>query len=440
MERKIDEYLKGWKNSPTRKPLIVKGARQVGKTYSVLTFGKKEYKNVAYVNLESSSGSKRIFEGDLNADKIIGGITAVTGESVSEGDTLIVLDEVQRSERALTSLKYLQEEAPEYHIIATGSLLGMALDRKEYSFPVGKVDLKTMHPMDMEEFLWATGNRELSNMISESFADASPMPLHEKAMDLYRTYLAVGGMPEAVSEFIQTKDHDFVVSVQNRLNESYISDVAKYSTAQETVRTIKVWSSLPSQLARENKKFQYRSVGKGARSKDYSGSIAWLEAAGMVNVCMRVEEGRLPLNIYEDNSSFKIYVVDTGLLTSRYGVPFNRILHSEVSDELKSALSENYVMQALVSNNIRPNYWSSQGTAELDFAFQDAHGNIIPVEVKSSDKVRSKSLSVFVSKYVVPYSVRISSKNMGFENNVLSVPLYAAHCIKKEDTIKKYNP
>ncbi|MCL1811455.1 MAG: DUF4143 domain-containing protein, partial [Methanomassiliicoccaceae archaeon] len=336
--------------------------------------------------------------------------------------------------RALTSLKYLQEESPEHHIIATGSLLGMALDRNEYSFPVGKVDMKTMHPMDMEEFLWATGNKGLSDMISESFDRMVPVPLHGKAMELYRTYLAIGGMPEAISEFLRTKDHNFAVSAQNRLGESYLADVAKYSPPAETIRTMDVWSSLPSQLARENKKFQYGSVKPGARSKDYSGSIAWLEAAGVVSVCKRVEEGKLPLNIYEDGSSFKVYIVDTGLLSSRYGLPMKRILHSDISGELKGAITENYVMQALVSNGIRPYYWSSSGKAELDFVFQNAEGDIIPVEVKSSDKVRSKSMNLFVSKYEVPYAIRLSSKNMGFDNGIMSVPLYAAFCIDNKNT------
>jgi predicted AAA+ superfamily ATPase len=435
MERKIHDHLKRWKDSPVRKPLLITGARQVGKTYSALTFGKTEYENTAYLNLESSLESRKVFEGDLDAKSIIRGISVAAGESVSEDSTLIILDEVQRSERALASLKYIQENAPGYHIIATGSLLGVAVDRSEYSFPVGKVEMKTMYPMDMEEFLWATGNRKLSEMINESFIDAVPMPFHEKAMELYRTYLAVGGMPEAVSEFLRTGDHDFVVSVQNKLNGSYLADIAKYSLPSETVRTIDIWSSIPSQLARENKKFQYGSVKPGARSRDYWTSIAWLAAAGTVNICRRVTDGRLPLNIYADGGSFKIYIMDTGLLSSRYGIPMNRILHSEVSGELRGAMAENYVMQALVSNGIRPYYWSSPGKAELDFVFQDIRGDIVPVEVKSADSSRSKSMSVFVSKYDVPYVIRISSRNMGYENGILSVPLYAAHCISGKNTV-----
>ncbi|MDR1691188.1 MAG: ATP-binding protein [Candidatus Methanoplasma sp.] len=439
MERKIHEILKEWKRSPTRKPLIVKGARQVGKTYSVLMFGKKEYKNTAYLNLESSSSSRKIFEGDLDAKRIIDGISSATGESVSEEDTLIVFDEVQRSERALTSLKYLQENAPEYHVIATGSLLGMTLNRNEYSFPVGKVDIVSMNPMDMEEFLWATGNRKLSEMISASFDERRPMPLHEKAMEAYRTYLAIGGMPEAVSEFIRTGDHDLLASVQNKLSSSYLADMAKYTMPSETMRTIDVWGSIPSQLARENKKFQYSSIRHGGRSRDYWGSVTWLESAGVVNVCRRVTDGKLPLGIYEDPNSFKLYMSDTGLLSSRYGIPLERILHSDVSGELRGAMAENYVMQSLVSNGIRPYYWSSPGKAELDFVFQDQSGDIIPVEVKSADNTRSKSMSVFISKYDVPYSIKVSPKNMGFENNVLSVPLYAAYCIsnRKHTSIHK---
>ena len=416
---------------------MLKGARQVGKTYSALIFGKTEYKNTAYVNIESSSEAEKIFGGGLDAKDVIRGISAVTEETIHEEDTLIVLDEVQRSERALTSLKYLQEQAPGYHVIATGSLLGLTVDRKEYSFPVGKVDMVTMHPMDMEEFLWATGKKQLSEMINISFEDKRPMPLHEKAMEAYRTYLAVGGMPEAVSEHVRTGDHNLVVSAHSRLNSSYIADMTKYSSPADIIRTTDVWSSIPSQLAKEggNKKFQYDGIVTGGRSKDYGGPIARLEMAGSINVCRKVTEGKLPLGIYENKSSFKVFMVDTGILASRYGLPMKRILAADLPDDVSGAIAENYVMQALVSNGIRPYYWSSPGKAELDFVYQDDHGNIIPAEVRSSGNVRSKSMGVFVSNYDVPYAIRISSKNTGFENGILSVPLYAAYRINAGNSV-----
>ena len=437
MERKINVRLKEWKSSPVRKPLLIKGARQVGKTYSALVFGKAEYKNTAYVNVESSSEAEKIFGGGPDAKNVIKGIAAVTGETIHEEDTLIVLDEVQKSERALASMKYLQEQAPGYHVIATGSLLGLTVDRKEYSFPVGKVDMITMHPMDMEEFLWATGKKQLSEMINISFDDKRPMPLHEKAMEAYRTYIAVGGMPEAVSEHVRTGDHNLVISAHSRLNSSYIADMAKYSSPADIIRTSDVWSSIPSQLAKEggNKKFQYDEIVPGGRSKDYGGPIARLEMAGLINVCRKVTEGKLPLSIYENKGSFKVFMVDTGMLATRYGLPIKRILAADLPGDVSGAMAENYVMQALISNGIIPYYWSSPGKAELDFVYQDAYGNIIPVEVKSSDNVRSKSMGVFVSNYDVPYAIRISSKNMGFENGVLSVPLYAAYRITAENTI-----
>lgn len=429
MERKILGKLRTWKESINRKPLLIKGARQVGKTYSALTFGKEEYQNTAYVNLEASGSARDIFSGDLDVKRMIRGISAFTGETVSEGDTLIILDEVQTSERALTAMKYFQENS-EHHIIATGSLLGMTLNRNEYSFPVGKVDMMTMYPMDLEEYMWATGEERTASLIRSSFDDKVRMPLHERSMNIFRSYLAVGGMPESVSEHIRTDDHDFVISVQNRLNDSYVADMAKYAVPSETVRAMAVWSSIPSQLARENRKFQYSSIKAGARSRDYEASITWLETAGVINVCNRVTDGKLPLNIYEDTNSFKTYMMDTGLLTSSYGMPIGRIMDGTGSNEMRGALAENYVMQSMVSNSIEPYYWSSPGKAELDFLYQDAYGNIIPVEVKSSDKTRSKSLSLFTSRYDVPYSIRISSKNIGFENGILSIPLYAAFCIE----------
>jgi len=431
MERKIDASLLNWKNSPRRMPLLLHGARQVGKTYTALTFGKAYYKNVAYFNMEYSTEINAIFERDLQPERIIRELAAMSGHTILKGDTLIIFDEIQANERALHSLKYFCEDAPEYHILATGSLLGVAINRENYSFPVGKVDMMTLHPLDFEEFLWAIGKRDLCGIIREAYDNFTPFSLHSTALDLYKTYLVVGGMPRAVSEYVTTNDFDFVVATQKNLNDAYIADMAKYATAQETTRIMAAWASVPAQLAKDNRKFQYRVIKSGARAKDYETPLDWLQAAGVVHKCVRVSEGKMPLAAYADNNAFKVYMMDTGLLCSKFDISASVVINMPPSfDGFKGVLAENYVMQTLVTNGFTPYYWSSEGKAELDFVFQDRQGNIIPLEVKSSDNVRAKSLKSYVSRFEPPYALRVSAKNFGYENGIKSVPLYALFCLK----------
>lgn len=431
MERKIVNKLIEWKKNPRRMPLLLYGARQVGKTYTALHFGKQYYKNTVYFNMEDSTEVNAIFNRDLDPERIVSELAVKCGQSILKGDTLIILDEIQACERALTSLKYFCEKAPDYHIIAAGSLLGIALKREHYSFPVGKVDMLTMYPLDFEEYLWATGNKSLGEMIEKSYADFSPLPLHDTAMDLYKTYLAVGGMPRVVAEYCETKDFNFVVSAQRSLNDAYIADMAKYAKPQETAKVMAAWASVPAQLAKENHKFQYKVIKSGARAYEYETPLEWLKAAGIIHKCVRATEGKMPLSAYADNDSFKVYMVDTGLLCSKFDISANVVINSPHSfDGFKGALAENYMMQALVTNGINPYYWSSPGKAELDFVFQDRQGNIIPLEGKSADNVRSKSLKTYVSMYKPAYAVRVSAKNFGFENNIKSIPLYALYCMR----------
>jgi len=431
MERKIVKWLVAWKDNPKKMPLLIYGARQVGKTYTALTFGKTYYKNTVYFNMEDSTEIAAIFERDLKPERIIRELSAKSGQTIFKGDTLIIFDEIQACEKALTSLKYFCEEAPEYHIIAAGSLLGVALGRERYSFPVGKVDMMTLYPLDFEEFLWATGNEKICELIKECYDNFLPLALHETAMDLYKTYLAVGGMPRAVSEYADTKDFDFVMSAQKTLNDAYIADMAKYATPQETTKIMAAWASVPAQLAKENHKFQYKVIKSGARAYEYETPLDWLKTAGIINKCIRITQGKMPLSAYADNNSFKVYMMDTGLLCSKFDISANVVINSPVSfNGFKGALAENYIMQALVTNGFSPYYWSSPGKAELDFVFQDKQGNIIPLEGKSADNVRAKSLKAFISLYEPPYAIRVSAKNFGFENNIKSVPLYALFCLK----------
>ena len=430
MERKIEKYLIKWKSSSRRMPLLINGARQVGKTYSALTFGKAHYRNTVYFNMEDSTEITAIFERDLNPERIVRELSAKIGQSIFKKETLIIFDEIQSCERALTALKYFCEEAPEYHIIAAGSLLGVALNREKYSFPVGKVDMITLYPLDFEEFLWATDHTEIINLIRESFEAFAPLSIHETAMDLYKSYLVVGGMPRSVSEYIETKDFDFVMVAQKTLNDSYVADMAKYATPHETTKIMSAWSSVPAQLAKENHKFQYKIIKFGARAYEYEIPLDWLKAAGIINKCIHIHEGRMPLSAYADNSLFKLYMADTGLLCSKFDIRANIILDNPVSFYgFKGALLENYVMQALVTNGFTPYYWSSPGKAELDFVFQDRQGNIIPLEVKSAENVKAKSLKLFMSLYKPPYGIRVSAKNFGFENNIKSIPLYGVFCL-----------
>lgn len=430
MERKIVNVLKRWKTSSNRMPLIIHGARQVGKTYTALSFGREQYKNTAYFNFEDSVELSNIFKRDLNPGRIIKELSAKSGQSILNGETLIIFDEIQACERALTSLKYFCENAPEYHIIAAGSLLGVAINREKFSFPVGKVNMITLYPLDFEEYLWAFGKEQIVELVHNCFDNNEPLSIHETAMDLYRSYILTGGMPQAVVEYLREKDYNFVMASQKNINDAYIADMAKYATPNETTKIMAAFNSVPAQLAKDNRKFQYKIIKSGARAYEYETPLDWLKASGVIIKCHKVTEGKLPLSVFSDNTSFKVYMTDTGLLCSKFSIPANAILVDMPSFEgFKGALAENYVASVLVTNGYTPYYWESKGKAEVDFLIQDRDGNIIPIEVKSSDNVRSKSLNQYVSKYKPKYSIRISARNFGFENGIKSIPLYAAFCI-----------
>lgn len=432
MERKIENKILKWKNSSKRMPLIIKGARQIGKTYTALMIGKKYYKNTVYFNMEDSQELVSIFEKDFDIERIITELSIRSGESIFKNETLIIFDEIQACERALISLKYFCEKAPEYHIIAAGSLLGVALNREKYSFPVGKVDMITMYPMDFEEFLWALNQHDLADAIREHYQSNEMFSLHDTAMMYYKTYLLVGGMPRAVLDYIETKDYNFVTASQKSLNDSYIADMAKYATPNETTRIMNAYNSIPAQLSKENKKFQYKVIKSGARAYEYETPIEWLNASGVINKCVKVREGKMPLSVFVENESFKIYMADTGILCSKFSIPAKMILtETNAFDGFKGALTENYVAAALKTNGYDLYYWEANGKAELDFVIQSTEGDIIPVEVKAADNVRAKSLGVFMKKYDIQKAIRISSKNFGFENNIKSVPLYAVFAINE---------
>jgi predicted AAA+ superfamily ATPase len=430
MYRRIIEKLVEWKKSKGRKPLLLTGARQVGKTYIANEFGQKHYESYAYFNLEASAELRSVFEGDLDPGRIVKTLSAIAGKDIIPEKTLILLDEVQASNRALTALKYFNEQTPTYHIIATGSLLGIAVNREGFSFPVGNVDRVTMQPMDFEEFLFAVREERLAGMIRESYAGLSTLPLHDRAFELYRKYLIVGGMPRSVSRYVDSEDYTLVRAEQSSIIDNYIADMAKYASPEETIRIIAAWRSMPGQLAKKNKKFQYSVIKQGAKARDYAYPIHWLGTAGVINTTMRITEAKSPLQAYTDSSYFKAYVSDTGLLCSMLSV---NPLVVEVGvgdyDRFRGTLAENYALQALLANGLSPYTWVSEGKAEIDFVIQDCRGRVIPVEVKAGDNTRSKSLARFVELFRPEYAIRLSAKNFGFANGIRSIPLYAAFCI-----------
>ncbi len=432
MERKMSKKLLEWKNDTEKTPLILYGARQVGKTYTILSFGKENYKNVAYINFEDNSEISKIFEQDLEVERIIKELSVKLGITILEEDTLIFFDEIQACERALTSLKYFAESKTKYHVVAAGSLLGIAINRQKYSFPVGKVKMLTLYPLDFEEFLWALDKKDLADMIRQAFSEDKEFSLHSLANQYYRLYLAIGGMPRAILEYKEKQDMDFVTAILKDINNSYIADMAKYASSTETTKIMAVYNIISAQLAKENKKFQYKLIKSGARAYEYETAINWLNASGIINQCTKIKEGKLPLSAFIEPESFKIYMSDVGLLCNKFGIPTNIVIvENDNMNDFKGALAENYVCNSLVQCGLKPYYWESNGKAEVDFVVQDKEGNIIPIEVKSSIHTRSKSLNVFKSLYKIPYSIRISTKNFGFENDIKCIPLYSVFCLDK---------
>jgi predicted AAA+ superfamily ATPase len=431
MKRKINNTLIEWKNNPKRMPLIINGARQVGKTYIVEQFGKEHYENVLYLNMEIEFTLCKFLETELSPKKIIQYLEATKMQAIIPGKTLIFFDEIQASERALASLKYFCEQAPEYHIIGAGSLLGVAINREKYSFPVGKVNELNMYPLDFEEFLWAMGMEKLAKEIKLHYAENTPMPeaLHDVALEMYQKYFIVGGMPAVVVTFLETESYIRVQPVQHAILNEYTADMAKYADPTTSVKIRACYNSIPAQLAKENTKFQYKVVQRGGSATLFGEAIDWLILAGIVLKCQRLTHGYIPANAYVDLANFKLYMADTGLLTLQSKMPLQTILSPvEVDNTFLGAMTENYIAQALAPKGYNLLYWQSDGKAEVDFILQidDA---IVPVEVKAGVRVRSRSLGIFMEKYKSPYAIRLSKRNFGFENNIKSVPLYAAFCI-----------
>lgn len=431
MKRKITQSLIDWKNSLHRMPLIINGARQVGKTYSIEEFGREYYDNVVYLNMEIETTLCQYIESELSPKKIIQYIEAVKMIEIKAGTTLIFFDEIQVCERALTSLKYFLEQMPEHHVIAAGSLLGVAINREKYSFPVGKVDEINMFPLDFEEFLWALNMEKLADEIRFHYSTnvAFPESLHTVALQMYNKYFITGGMPAAVVAFVETESYVKVQTIQNNILNEYVADMAKYADSSTSIKIRACYNSIPAQLAKENAKFQYKVVQRGGTATIFGEAIEWIILAGIALKCQRLEHGYIPVNAYADLINFKLYMADIGILTLRSKLPLQTILMPiEVDNTFLGAMTENYVAQVFTTKGYDLFYWQSDGKAEVDFVLQLKEG-VIPVEIKKGIRTRSRSLGIFVGKYNSPYAIRISKKNFGFENSIKSVPLYAVHCI-----------
>lgn len=431
MYRKIMSFLEAWKDSEYRKPLILQGARQVGKTYSILEFGRTHYENVAYFNFETNPKLNATFEENISPDYLIPILSHIAGQTIVKEKTLIVFDEVQLCERALTSLKYFCEDAPDYHIIVAGSLLGVAVNRAKFSFPVGKVDMKTLYPMDMEEFMAACGETGLIEQIKKCFADNTPMSsaLHDAAMQIYRQYLVVGGMPECVMRFWETKDYILVRHIQDTILTSYLNDMSKYNNLNEIKKTRLAYDNITVQLSKKNTRFQYKLIKKGARASEFENAIEWLCLSGIASQIYKVEQIKKPLENYRDIDAFKIYVSDLGLLCAKKDLAATDVLYmvDEIND-FKGGMAENYVQVQLTRNGYNTYYWESERGAEVDFVIQ-RDGQLIPIEVKSADNTKAKSLKVYMEAHRPAYAIKLSARNFAFEDNKKIVPLYAAFCI-----------
>ena len=424
MQRNIIQSLDKWKSQPKRKPLIIQGSRQVGKTWAMKHFGERHFARVAYINFDNNPRMKTLFAGDYDINRLILGLKIESGVDIQAEDTLLIFDEVQEVPQALSSLKYFYENAPQFYIVAAGSLLGVSLHH-QVSFPVGKGDFLPLYPMDFREFLTAQGKQDLVQLL-----ETQDWPLitamKTRYIDLLRQYYFVGGMPEAVQTLIDTQNFDAVRQVQRNLLMAYEQDFSKHIQDGQTVQKVRaIWSSIPEQLAKENKKFVYSQLQKGARSKDYETALQWLRDSGLVHCVPRIKKPHLPLSAYQDNA-FKLYGLDVGLLAAQSHLDVSVLLEgSRIFTEFKGTLTEQYVLQQLIATQENPVfYWAAErGTAEVDFVLQRKQA-VIPMEVKAEENLKAKSLKVYVEQFCPKQAVRFSMADYREQDWLVNVPLY----------------
>ncbi|MDO4515551.1 MAG: ATP-binding protein [Bacillota bacterium] len=432
MERTLLTELLQWKEKPNRKPLVLKGVRQCGKTYLLKEFGKRCYDNVAYFNFEETDALNTVFEKDYDVKRIIFELSLFGGKTITPGTTLIILDEIQECGKALTAMKYFCENAPEYHIVCAGSLLGIAL-RKQLSFPVGKVDFLTLYPMSFTEFLRACGPESLADYL-ENFKKGDTLPelIADKLSTFLRQYYITGGMPEVVDVWCKTHSIEEVERVQQAIINSYELDFAKHAPTKDFPKLTAIWRSIPEQLAKENTKFIFSHVKKGWRAKNLEDALEWLVAAGLVHKVCKIEKPFMPLSSYADDTAFKLYLSDIGILRKISKLPYEVILDATPNyREFKGSLTENFVLCELVKSiDESLYYWTSGNKAEVDFILQSGV-EIVPIEVKSERNVKARSLAEYRKKYGPKYSVITSMKSETTGEEVLNIPLYLISALSR---------
>ncbi len=416
--------LLAWKGQSKRKPLILMGARQVGKTFVLKKFGQQEYANTVYLNFEDNPRLCQLFEGSLNPKMVLKALMIEMNAEVVPGKTLLIFDEIQECPNALNSLKYFYESAPEQHIVAAGSLLGVKLAHVK-GFPVGKVQFLSLYPLSFLEFLEALQEIRLKEFLVEQ-KGIEPLPpnLHEKLLMYFKEYLFVGGMPEAVAEYIDSQNISKVREIQTAILNAYSLDFAKHAPKEQIMKINQVWASIPSQLAKENKKFIYSAVREGGRAKEFEGALQWLIEAGLIYKVPLIRVPKVPLSAYADLNAFKIYLVDVGLLGAMSNLSAKTILHqNELFQEFRGAITENYIAQELVHSQYFLFYWTSEGKAEVDFILEQ-DGLIYPLEVKSGNSSKKKSLRVYGDAYHPQLLIRSSPMNLKKDDDILNCPLY----------------
>lgn len=429
MERALMKKLVEWKDSPVRKPLILKGARQVGKTWLMQEFGKKYFKKTAYVNFDHNPVMQHIFDQDFDIQRILMAINIETGVVVTPRDTLIIFDEVQEAPAAISALKYFCENGPEYPVIAAGSMLGVAL-HEGISYPVGKVNTLSLYPLSFYEFLMAQGEEGLARLLDDR--DMEMMnAFHDKYVTALKNYYYTGGMPEIVRFFSENKDYAAVRKMQEELLEMYEADFSKYMDPRELPRVRMVWHAIPAQLAKENKKFFFGQVKKGARAKDFEMAVEWLMDCGLITRVNRVTKPAVPLKAYAEENAYKLYFLDTGLLGALSGLDAKSILEgNRIFIEFKGALTEQYVCQQMIADLDLSLFYmlSENGRYEIDFLVQH-EGNVVPIEVKAGQTVHAKSLRAYCEKYAPSLAVRLSMNPCEKQDHLLNMPLYGVHCL-----------
>ena len=439
MKRKIYQEILDWKNNTTnKKPLMILGVRQAGKTYIIDEFCKNEFQNYIYINLFEQDNIVELYNSNLTLDEKFTQLKVLVNFDLEQDNTVLFIDEIQESEKLISELKYFCEKHNNLRIICAGSLLGIKLKRAKFSFPVGKVKMLNMYPMDFEKFLMAMKEDMLIDLIKNAYQTNKQLSkaIHEKALNLYRIYLITGGMPESVQNMVNNEG-DYIkydTTILKDILASYFKDMDKYVTSEsEALKINRVYNSLPSQLANISNKFQYSKIDKNARAREYETSLDWLEASNMVLRSRTVKTPFIPLAGFVDNDSFKLYLSDVGILNNILGISIQDILIDNIS-LYKGVIIENYVACELVNNNHELYYWKNENTAKIDFLLYTKDG-IIPVEVKAGDSTKSKSLDIYIEKFNPKYSIRISPKPFGYDpkKKIKSIPLYAIFCLNKSE-------